>query len=210
MVTKLEKPITVQGEQSKESLGLVHIITGDGKGKTTSALGLALRSLGNGYKVYMIQFLKSGGTGELYATKHLPNLKIEQFGVDAIKERQKTQTHLATFSDADKDATGRFVFQPDVAEKDAARLGLEHAKEVIRSAEYDVVILDEINCVLDKGLISIEEVIEIIKEKKHTELILTGRDAPKALYDYVDYVSQITLIKNPWQKGIKARKGIEY
>ena len=208
MVTKLEKAITVQGEQSKEALGLVHIITGDGKGKTTSALGLALRSLGNGYKVYMIQFLKSGGTGELYATKHVPNLKIEQFGVDAIKERQKAQTHLETF--AETDATGRFVFQPDVAEKDAARLGLEHAKEIIRNGEYDVVILDEINCVLDKGLIPIYEVIEHIKEKKHTELILTGRDAPKALYDYVDYVSQITLIKNPWQKGIKARKGIEY
>ena len=198
----------MQGEQSKESLGLVHIITGDGKGKTTSALGLALRAIGNGYKAYMIQFLKSGGTGELYATKYLPNLKIEQFGVDAIKERQKAQTHLANFTEAD--ATGRFVFQPDVAEKDAARLGLEHAKEVILSGEYDVVILDEINCVLDKGLIPIEEIIELIKKKQQTELILTGRDAPKALYDYVDYVSQITLIKNPWQKGIKARKGIEY
>mgnify|MGYP001572570996 CR=1 FL=1 len=208
MVTKIEKPIIVQGEQSKESLGLIHIITGDGKGKTTSALGLALRAIGNGYKVYMIQFLKSGGTGELYATKYLPNLKIEQFGVDAIKERQKAQTHLATFTETD--ATGRFVFQPDVAEKDAAHLGLEHAKEIISSGNYDVVILDEINCVLDKGLIPTEEIIELIKKKQQTEIIMTGRDAPKALYDYADYVSQVTLIKNPWQKGIKARKGIEY
>ncbi len=208
MVTKLQKPIIVQGEQSKEALGLVHVITGDGKGKTTSALGLGLRAVGNGYKVYMIQFLKSGGTGELYAAKQLQNIKIEQFGVDAIKERQKRQTKLGIF--AKKDTTGRFIFQPDVAEKDAARLGLEHAKEIIRSGEYDVVILDEINCVLDKGLIPMDEVIELIKQKKHTELILTGRDAPKALYDYADYVSQITLIKNPWQKGIKARKGIEY
>ncbi len=208
MVTKLQKPIIVQGEQSKESLGLVHIITGDGKGKTTAALGLALRSLGNGYKIYMIQFLKSGGTGELYATKHIANFKIEQFGVDAIKERQKAQTHLTTFTETD--ATGRFVFQPDVAEKDAAHLGLEHAKEIILNGEYDMVILDEINCVLDKELIPINEVIELIKQKKHTEIILTGRDAPKALYGYADYVSQIMLIKNPWQKGIKARKGIEY
>ena len=91
-LTKIKKPIKVHGDNSKESLGLVHVITGDGKGKTTAAIGLALRAIGYGYKVYMIQFLKSGGTGELYATKHVPNLKIEQFGVDAIKERQKAQT----------------------------------------------------------------------------------------------------------------------
>ncbi len=208
MVTKIKKQIIVQGEQSKESLGLVHVITGDGKGKTTAALGLALRAIGNGYKAYMIQFLKSGGTGELYATKYFPNLKIEQFGVDAVKEREKNQTKLVGFTK--KDTTGRFIFQPDIKEKEAARLGFEHAKEVIQSKEYDVVILDEINCVLDKGLIQLDEVIDFLKQKKQTEIIMTGRDAPKQLYDYADYVSQVTLIKNPWQKGIKARKGVEY
>lgn len=212
MVTKIKKPIIVQGEQSKESLGLVHIITGDGKGKTTAALGLGLRAVGNGYKVGMIQFLKSGGTGELYVTKQLPNFIIEQFGVDAVKERQKRQTKLGIF--AKKDTTGRFIFQPDVAEKDAARQGFEHAKKMIESGDYDIIILDEINCVLDKGLLPKEEVIHLLQElkekKTNVEIIMTGRDAPKELYEYADYVSEVQLVKNPWQKGIKARKGIEY
>ena len=208
MVTRLKKQIVVHGEESKEALGLVHVITGDGKGKTTAALGLALRVIGTGYKVYMVQFLKSGWTGELKGAKYLPNLTIEQYGVDAVKERKKAQASLIGFSK--KDTTGRFVFQPDVEEKDAARLGFEQAKKIILSGEYDLVILDEINCVLDKGLLPVQEVIDIIKNKKHTELVLTGRDAPKELYNYADYVSQVSLIKNPWQKGIKARRGIEY
>ena len=199
----------VQGEQSKDSLGLVHVITGDGKGKTTSAVGLAIRAIGNGYTVAMIQFLKSGGTGELYAAKSLSNVTIEQFGVDAVKEREKEQTSLGSF--AAKDATGHFVFQPDIEEKDAAKLGFEHAKKLIMSGNYDLIIMDEINCVLDKKLIPIEEVLEVLKQKpQHTEIIMTGRDAPKELYDVVDYVSEVKLIKHPWQKGIKARKGIEY
>ncbi len=207
MVTKLKSPIIVHGEESKESLGLTHIITGDGKGKTTSALGLALRAVGTGYNVYMIQFLKSGWTGELNGAKHLPNFIMEQYGVDAVKERQKAQTSLGEFA---KDTTGRFVFQPDLEEKDAAKLALEHAIEVIASGKYDLVILDEINCVLDKKLIPIEEVIELIRNKGKVELVLTGRDAPKELYEYADYVSELHLVKNPWQKGIKARRGIEY
>lgn len=198
----------MHGEESKEALGLTHIITGDGKGKTTSALGLALRAVGTGYNVYMIQFLKSGWTGELNGAKYLPNFTIEQYGVDAVKERQKAQTSLVGF--AKKDTTGRFVFQPDVAEKDIARLGLEHAKEIIQSGKYDLVILDEINCVLDKKLIPKEEVIHLIKNKGRVELVMTGRDAPKELYEHADYVSELHLVKNPWQKGIKARRGIEY
>lgn len=208
MVTKLKNTIIVHGEESKEALGLTHIITGDGKGKTTSSLGLALRAVGTGYTVYMIQFLKSGWTGELKGAKYLPNFTMEQYGADAVKERQKAQTKLGAFGK--KDTTGRFVFQPDLAEKDAAHLGLEHAKEIIHSGKYDLVILDEINCVLDKKLIPMEEVIQIIKNKGKVELVLTGRDAPKELYEYADYVSELHLVKNPWQKGIKARRGIEY
>jgi len=208
IVTKIEKPITVQGEQRKEKLGLVHVMTGDGKGKTTSSLGLAMRAIGTGYKVYMVQFLKSGGTGELYAAKHLPNFTIEQFGVDAVKEREKEQASLVEF--ADKDLTGHFVFQPDREEKEAAVKGFEHAKKVIQSEEYDVVILDEVNCVIDKGLIPIDDVIALIKTHNNTEIYMTGRDAPKELLQYVDYFSEIKVHKHPWQKGIKARKGIEY
>ncbi|MDP3765944.1 MAG: cob(I)yrinic acid a,c-diamide adenosyltransferase [Nanoarchaeota archaeon] len=202
MLTKIKSPIKVQGDNSKENLGLVHVITGDGKGKTTSSLGLALRAIGNNLRVHMIQFLKSGFTGELYSAKKL-GFEIEQFGVDALKEKQK---HLQEFADK----TGKFVFQPDIKEKDAAMQGWGHAKSIIASGQYDVVILDEINCVLEKGLIPLSEVLEIVKEHGKVELILTGRDAPKELMDAADYVNVVQRVKHPWQKGIVARKGIEY
>ncbi len=202
MLTKIKSPIKVKGDDSKENLGLVHVYTGDGKGKTTSSLGLALRAIGNNLRVHMIQFLKSGFTGELYSSKKL-GFTIEQFGVDALKERQK---HLQEFADK----TGAFVFQPDIKEKDAAMQGWEHAEKIIKSNEYDVVILDEINCVLEKGLIPLNEVLEIVKNHGKVELIFTGRDAPKELMEAADYVSVINRVKHPWQKGIVARKGIEY
>ena len=201
-LTRIKSPIKVKGDNSKENLGLVHVITGDGKGKTTSSLGLALRAIGNNLRVNMIQFLKSGFTGELYSTKKL-GFTIEQFGVDALKEKQK---HLQEFADR----TGRFTFQPDIKEKDAAMQGWEHAKKVIKSGDYDVVILDEINCVLEKGLIPLDEVLDIVKAHGKVELVLTGRDAPKELMEAADYVSVVNRVKHPWQRGIVARKGIEY
>ncbi len=201
-LTKIKNPIRVRGDDSKENLGLVHVITGDGKGKTTSSLGLAMRAIGNSLKVYMIQFLKSGVTGEIYSAKKL-GFTIEQFGVDALLEKQK---HLQEFSDK----TGAFVFNPDIKEKDAAVQGWEHAKKIIKSGEYDVVILDEINCVLEKGLVQLQEVLGIVKSHGKVELIFTGRDAPKELMEAADYVNVINFVKHPWQKGIVARKGIEY
>lgn len=205
MVTKIETPIVVEGDQRKDSLGMVHLITGDGKGKTTSSLGLALRAIGTGYTVHMIQFLKSGGTGELYAIKHLPHFTIEQFGADAWKEKQKAQANLLN-----KDTTGHFVFQPDTLEREAAQQGFLHAKKLVETGACDVLILDEINCVLDKGLISIADIVELIKNKGKTELLLTGRDAPAELYEHADYISVIGRVKHPWQRGIRARRGIEY
>ena len=201
-LTPIKNPIKVKGDDSKENLGLVHVYTGDGKGKTSASLGLALRAIGNNLSVHMIQFLKSGYTGEIYSAKKL-GFVIDQFGVDALKEKQK---HFEEFADR----TGRFIFQPDIKEKDAAVQGWEHAKKIITSNEYDVVILDEINCVLEKGLIPIEEVLKIVRDHGKVELILTGRDAPKELMEIADYVSVVNRIKHPWQKGIIARKGIEY
>lgn len=201
-LTQIKKPITVKGDDSRENLGLIHVITGDGKGKTTSSLGLALRAIGNNLRVHMVQFLKSGFTGELYSAKKL-GFEIEQFGVDALKEKQKK---LEEF----KDKTGRFTFQPDIVEKEAAQQGFEHAKNIIRSGNYDVVIMDEINCVLAKGLVPIEDVLELIRNHGKVELIFTGRDAPKDLIEAADYVNVVHGIKHPWQKGIVARKGIEY
>jgi len=201
-LTKIKSPIKVRGDNSRESLGLVHVITGDGKGKTTSSLGLALRAIGSNLRVHMIQFLKSGFTGELYSAKKL-GFEIEQFGVDALKERQK---HLEEFADK----TGRFIFQPDIKEKDAAMQGWEHAKNIIKSGSYDVVILDEINCVLEKKLVPLDEALEIVKNHGNVEIVFTGRDAPKELIDAADYVNIVQGIKHPWQKGIVARRGIEY
>ena len=198
-LTKISKPIKVQGDNTAE-LGLVHVITGDGQGKTTSSLGLAMRAIGNNLKVHMIQFLKSGFTGEIYSAKKL-GFSIEQFGVDALKQK-----HLQEF----EDRTGTFVFQPDVKEKDAAMQGWEHAKNVIKSGEYDLVVLDEINCVLAKGLVPIKEVLDVVKEHGMVELVLTGRDAPEELMEAADYVNVVQRVKHPWQKGIVARKGIEY
>ena len=199
-LTRIRNEIKVKGDDSRESLGLVHVITGDGKGKTTSSLGIAVRAVGNNLRVHMIQFLKSGFTGEIYSAKKL-GYEIEQFGVDAIKQKQ-----LGEF----KDMTGTFVFNPDIKEKEAALLGWEHAKNTIKSGKYDVVILDEINCVLAKELVPLHEVLDIVKSHGKVEIIMTGRDAPKELMDAADYVNIVQGVKHPWQKGIVARRGIEY
>ena len=204
MVTKLKDKIVVEGYEDKEHLGLVHVVTGDGKGKTTSSIGLAIRALGANLRVYMIQFLKSGMTGELHTIKkHLPGMKIMQFGVDAIRERQEKLDEF-------RDKGSKFVFNPDEEEKEAAMFGFEHVKKIINSNDYDLVILDEINVVLDKGLIPIQEVLELIENHGNVELVFTGRDAPREIIDKADYVSEIKTIKNPWDKGIRARKGIEF
>ena len=204
MVTKLKKRIVVEGDENIEHLGLVHVVTGDGKGKTTSSLGLAVRALGSNLSVYMIQFLKSGTTGEIYTIqKHLSGMNIIQFGVDAVRERQQK---LEIF----RDKGSKFVFNPDEEEKEAAMMGFGHAKKIIKSGEYNLVILDEINVVLDKGLIPIKEVLELMENHGNVELYFTGRDAPQEIMDKADYVSVIKGIKHPWQRGIKARKGIEF
>jgi cob(I)alamin adenosyltransferase len=167
-------------------------------------LGIALRALGSNLKVYMIQFLKSGTTGEVYTIKkHLTGMEIMQFSVDAVNEKQQK---LEQF----RDKGSKFTFNPDEMEKEAAVLGFQHAKKIINSKDYDLVILDEINTVLDKSLIPIKDVLDLIESHDNVELFFTGRDAPQEIIDKADYVSIIKAVKHPWQKGIKARKGIEY
>ncbi len=204
MVTKLKRRIVVEGDDSKESLGMVHVITGDGKGKTTASLGLGMRALGSNLRVSMIQFLKSGMTGELNTIKKfLPGMEIIQFGVDAVKERQQK---LEEF----RDKGSKFVFNPDDEEREAALLGFQYAKKIIQTGIYDMVILDEINVVLDKGMIPMAELLEMMDNHGKVELVLTGRDAPAEIKAKADYVSYVQKIKHPWMEGIKARKGIEY
>jgi len=146
----------------------------------------------------------SGITGELFAIeKYLPSIHIIQYGVDAIRERQQKLDQFA-------EKTSKFTFNPDEEEKDAARQGFEYAKKAISSGEYDMVILDEFNVVLKKGLIPVSEALELMKGHGHVEMVFTGRDAPQPVIDAADYCSNVYPVKHPWQKGIKARKGVEY
>lgn len=165
--------------------GLIHIYTGNGKGKTTSALGLSLRAIGHGKKVCFIQFMKGYEYGETLVK--VKNLKIKQFG------------------------RKNFVDKKNKKDIELAKEGLEFAKKVIKSKKYDLVVLDEINVAVNFNLIPLEDVINLIKNKpKETEIILTGRYAKKELIELADYVSEIKEVKHPYQRGIKARKGIEF
>ena len=170
--------------------GLVQVYTGNGKGKTSAAFGLALRAIGRGLKVYIIQFIKGGfDYGELYIIDKLPNLKLKAFG------------------------QGKFVtqFPPSKKDVEIAKEALELAKKIVKSGEYDIVILDEVNVAMSLRLIKTEQVINLIKEKpEHVELVLTGRYAPKEIIDIADLVTEMKEIKHPFQKGIPPRKGIEF
>jgi len=170
--------------------GLVQVYTGDGKGKTSAAFGLALRAVGRGLKVYIIQFIKGGfDYGELYIVEKIPNLKLATFG------------------------RGRFVTEIPPSEEDSklVREAFALAKKVVKSGEYDVVVLDEVNVALNLKMIGVNEVIDLIKSKpKHVELILTGRYAPVQIIDAADLVTEMREIKHPYMQGVPPRKGIEY
>lgn len=195
----------------KKKLGLVHVYTGNGKGKTSMSLGIALRAAGYNLNVYMIQFLKSGDTGELFAVEnYLPNMKIAQFGKEALTDQQ---THIHEFGKESikKNNNGHYKFLPDEEEAESARRAFEYAHKVAISGDYNIIILDEINCAVDKGFISIEEILNLIKIKsENTELILTGRDAPKELIEAADYVTEMGEVKHPYNENILAREGIDY
>lgn len=170
--------------------GLVQVYTGDGKGKTSAAFGLVLRAVGRGFRVYVIQFIKGGfDYGELYAVKHLPNLELRAFG------------------------QGKFVTRMPPDKKDVALAGeaFALAKRVVESGEYDVVVLDEVNVALHLGLLSVGEVVALIKNKpKHVELVLTGRYALEEIVELADLVTEMREVKHPYKRGVKPRKGIEY
>ena len=170
--------------------GLVQVYTGNGKGKTSAAFGLALRAIGRGLKVYVIQFIKGGfDYGELYIVDKLPNLKLKAFG------------------------KGEFVTEKPPNEEDIklSEEALALAEQVVKSGEYDIVVLDEISVALNLKLIDLGRVLELIENKpKHVELILTGRYAPKEIIKAADLVTEMKEVKHPFRKGYEARKGIEY
>jgi len=169
--------------------GMVQLYTGNGKGKTTAALGLALRAIGRGLSVYMVQFMKGDPEyGGLQAVRSLPNFIIRQYG------------------------RSEFVNRDNPAEEDIhlAQQGLAHAREVIGSGRYDVVILDEINVALEFKLIDLQDVLTLIQHKpRGTELVLTGRYAPAQIIDVADLVTEMREIKHYFQQGRKSRNGID-
>jgi cob(I)alamin adenosyltransferase len=170
--------------------GLVQVYTGDGKGKTSAAFGLAIRALGRGLKVYVIQFIKGGfDYGELRTIEQLSNLELKAFG------------------------SGKFITEKPPKEEDVilAKEAFEFAKKIIAKGEYDIVVLDEVNVALNLRLITVEEVLNLLENKpKHVELILTGRNAPTEIVEVADLVTEMKEIKHPFQKGMPPRKGVEF
>ncbi len=189
--------------------GLLLVITGNGKGKTTSSLGLALRSIGQGNKVLMIQFLKSSRAyGEIKAAQKLaPQFEIIQVGQDCVyspDDKKRYQCPACNF------ACHVNPKNPSKKDRQAAQDGFKLAGEKIRSDQYDMIILDEINYAVDYGMIDVESVLKLIKEKPaRLHLVLTGRNATPAVVSQADLVTEMLDIKHPFQKGMTSVKGID-
>ncbi|KKP70060.1 cob(I)yrinic acid a,c-diamide adenosyltransferase [candidate division CPR3 bacterium GWF2_35_18] len=171
--------------------GLIIVYTGNGKGKTTAALGLALRASGYQKKVLIVQFIKSWFTGEKKSLEKLPDIDFYQMGEGFVKIL------------GDK--------KPFKEHKDSAKNALNFAQEKISSGKYNVVILDEINVAIREKLIPLSEIINIIiKKPKNVDLVITGRNAPDEIIELADLVTEMKEIKHPFQKGIKAKAGIDF
>ncbi len=169
--------------------GYVQVYTGDGKGKTTAAFGLALRAAGAGLRVYIAQFVKGRGSSEHKAFERFSELvTVEQFG-----------------------RRGFIKGKPSEEDIKAARDGLEKVRSVLSSGDYDMVILDEANVATHFGLISVDELIEVIDSRPAgVELVITGRRADKKIIDRADLVTEMVDVKHYYQQDVDARKGIEY
>jgi cob(I)alamin adenosyltransferase len=171
----------------KISRGLIHVYTGNGKGKTTAALGLAIRAAGHNRKVAFIQFLKGIPSGELLF-------------VDKYKAFDIVHT-----------GTGNSRKKPEEQLRREAQETLAYTENVITGGNCDLVVLDEVCVALHRKLIDIRQVLDILDKKPdNLELVLTGRNAPQELIDRADLVTEMLLVKHPYNEGIAARKGIEY
>ncbi|WP_038557223.1 cob(I)yrinic acid a,c-diamide adenosyltransferase [Draconibacterium orientale] len=175
--------------KNKQTKGYTQVYTGNGKGKTTAAFGLALRAVGAGKKVFFAQFVKRKIYAEIEAVnKFLPDITIKQYGLGCFIVKNPTQKDI-----------------------DAAQKGLAEVTEIIQSGQYDVVILDEANIALYYELFPVKSLLETIRKKpENTELIITGRYAPQEIIDIADLVTEMKEIKHYYQNGVNARKGIEF
>jgi cob(I)alamin adenosyltransferase len=176
---------------AKSGKGLVQVFTGDGKGKTTAALGTIIRAAGHGLNIFIIFFIKGHyAYGEFSTLAKLPNVKLASFGLRQFIYKSRE-------------------INPE--EKRQAEAALAAAREAVNCGRYDLVVLDEINVALDYRLIAVDDVIDIVKNRpSHVELILTGRNADSRLIEIADLVTEMVKVKHPFDKGVKARRGIEY
>jgi len=168
--------------------GYIQVYTGDGKGKTTAALGLTLRAVGAGLKVYIAQFIKMGDYSEISALERLSDsVTVEQFGCGRFAKGRASEEDIAL-----------------------AGKGLSRIKDIFASGQYDVVIMDEANVAVSCELFEVEALVDIMDSKpKNLELIITGRNAPLPVIEKADLVSQVNAVKHYFQNGVKARIGIE-
>ena len=169
--------------------GYVQVYTGNGKGKTTAALGLAVRAVGAGMKVFIGQFVKGMHYSELdVISSDLENITVRQYGRDCF-----------------------IINEPTPEDKEAAQDGFERIRQIVGAGKHELVILDELNIAIYYGLISIDEVLRLIKDKpSHVELVITGRYAPDELLKVADLVTEMKEVRHYYQKGVQARKGIEF
>lgn len=170
--------------------GLLQVYTGDGKGKTTAAFGLAMRAVGKGFTVFIVQFLKGRHYGELEAARMLSDrLKVVQSGLDSFVKKD----------------------EPTVEDLRLARRGLETAREAIMSGEYDIVVLDEVNVAIHLGVLEVEDVLPLIDERPPgVELVLTGRYAPEEFLERADIITEMKNVRHCFDKGVPMREGIEF
>lgn len=176
---------------NKQQLGLIHVYTGDGKGKTTAAIGLSLRAAASGYAVCIIQFLKaeSEESGEIRAIKTFDGVSVQRFGGNLLGKNHPPVE----------------VIKSDISK------GIVEAARLAENKRCDLLVLDEINIAVSLGLANLESVIDIAKKcKSRVELIMTGRNAHPELIDIADYVTEFKMLKHPFEEGISARRGIEY
>ncbi len=185
--------MTDDSKKAEKPHGLLIVYTGDGKGKTTAALGMCLRAVGYGWRICLIQFVKgSWKYGELEGLKRLaPEVELHVIGEGFVG-----------IVDDDKDIE---------VHREAARKGVRLAIEKIKSGDYPLVILDELNVAVNLGLVSYEELEEIVASRSQGQnVVITGRDALDSLKEAADLVTEMTEIKHPYQKGILAQKGIDW
>lgn len=169
-------------------MGYIHLYTGNGKGKTTAAIGLAVRAAGAGKKVFIAQFVKGMHYAELDSLKRFPEIEIKQYGLDCFIKQKPTPKDI-----------------------EAARAGLNEVTAAIGNNSYNIVILDEICIALFYNLFGVDEVLSLLKNKpEQMEIVLTGRYAPNELIEISDLVTEMKEIKHYYTKGVQAREGIEF